>query len=340
MDSRHHQRGSATIYSVAERAGVSIASVSRVLQGSAKVSDRTRDKVLAAVEQLDYLPHGGARSLAASRHEAQGLVLPELTGPYFAELLMGFESRSAELGHSVVLRQLVGSGDPRTALRGLAARVDGIAVLASAALPERLVHDLRAQRPVVVLAGEASDDAHSVRVENSSTAGDLTTHLFEHGRTRLLFVGDPDHAPDVADRYRGFREAHERRGLLAPPAVRVPFREEAGRDVARRWLAGALGADALFCANDEIALSVHRAVQEAGYVVPTDLAVVGFDDVMASRFVRPGLTTVRQPVRRLGQLAAERLHALVAGGDLPAEQGVLPTELVLRGSCGCSDPAP
>lgn len=339
MQSRSHQSG-ATIYSVAERAGVSIASVSRVLQGSAKVSDRTREKVLAAVEQLDYLPHGGARSLAASRHEAQGLVLPELTGPYFAELLMGFEARSAELGHSVVLRQLVGNGDPRTALRGLAARVDGIAVLASAALPERLVHDLRAQRPVVVLAGEASDDPHSVRAENGVAAADLTTHLLEHGRTRLLFVGDPDDAPDVADRYRGFRAAHEHRGVEPADAVRVPFREEAGRDVARRWLAGELQADALCCANDEIALSVQRAVQEAGYDVPGDLAVVGFDDVMAARFVRPGLTTVRQPVRRLGEAAAERLHALVVGGELPTAQGVLPTELVVRGSCGCPDPAP
>ncbi len=340
MDTRAQHAGGATIYSVAERAGVSIASVSRVLQGSARVSDRTRDKVLAAVEQLDYLPHGGARSLAARSHEAQGLVLPELTGPYFAELLMGFEARAAELGHSVVLLQLVGRLDARAALRGLAARVDGLAVLASAALPATLVDELRGLRPVLVVAGSASDDPRSVRAENGSTADDLTSHLFDHGRTRLLFVGDPEDAPDVADRYRGFQEAHRRRGLEPAPAVRVPFREEAGREVARRWLAGELEADALCCANDELALSVQRAVQEAGYAVPSDLAVVGFDDVMAARFVRPGLTTVRQPVRRLGQEAAERLHTLVVGGELPGTQGVLATELVLRGSCGCPDPAP
>src|SRR3954453_3631593 len=122
------QGSGATIYSVAERAGVSIATVSRVLQGVNVVSAATRQKVLDPVDQLDYVPLGPARSLAVRQHEALGLVLPELSGPYYSELLMGFESRSAELGHSVSLLLLAGKADPTWAVRRLATRVDALAV--------------------------------------------------------------------------------------------------------------------------------------------------------------------------------------------------------------------
>src|SRR6476620_12348076 len=119
----------ATIYSVAERAGVSIATVSRVLQGAGTVSSKTAQKVLDAVEELNYVPLGAARSLAVRHHEAHGLVLPELSGPYYSELLMGFESRAAELGQSVVLMLAQGKKDVPQAVRKLATRVDGIAML-------------------------------------------------------------------------------------------------------------------------------------------------------------------------------------------------------------------
>src|SRR6476660_9063629 len=129
----------ATIYSVAEHAGVSIATVSRVLQGAGTVSSTTTQKVLDAVEQLNYVPLGAARSLAVRHHEAHGLVLPELTGPYYSELLMGFESRAAELGQSVVLILAEGKQDLPQAVRRLATRVDGLAMLGSSAIPEDTV---------------------------------------------------------------------------------------------------------------------------------------------------------------------------------------------------------
>jgi LacI family transcriptional regulator len=325
----------ATIYSVAERAGVSIATVSRVLQGVGTVSSRTTQKVLDAVDHLNYVPLGAARSLAVRQHEAHGLVLPELSGPYYSELLMGFESRAAELGQSVTLMLTEGKGDIARAVRQLATRVDALAVFGSAAMPPAVARALHGKKPVVIIAGSPQDGIESVRAENAHSAEQLTEHVLAHGRTRLVFIGDPDDAPDTMERHAGFVAAHRARGLQAAEPVRVPFREGEGRAVAERLLAGEIDADAVVCANDELALSIMIHVQDGGRDVPGDLAVVGWDDVMASRYVRPGLSTVRQPVRRLGELAADRLHLRVQGGEPLAQPQVLPTEVIIRGSCGC-----
>ena len=287
MGSKQGGQG-ATIYSVAERAGVSIASVSRVLQGSTAVSEKTRAKVLAAVEELNYVPLGAARSLAVRQHEAVGLVLPELTGPYYAELLLGFETRAAELGQSVLVLLSEGKRDLAHAVRQLATRVDGLAMLGSAAIPDPVVHALRGWKPVVVIAGDAAPDVEAVGAENEGSAQKLTAHLMDHGRRRLLFVGDPAFAPDFRDRYRGFVAAHRARRRRAAEPVRILFREADGAAFAQRLLAGEFEADALVCANDELALSIMTTLQDGGLAVPDDIAVVGWDDVMTARYVRPG----------------------------------------------------
>src|SRR5689334_14190960 len=174
----------ATIYSVAERAGVSIATVSRVLQGAGTVSAKTTQKVLDAVEELNYVPLGAARSLAVRHHEAHGLVLPELSGPYYSELLMGFESRAAELGQSVTLMLTDGKADLARAVRQLATHVDAIAVLGSAAMPPAVARALHGQKPVVIIAGTPQEGIESVRAENAHSAEQLTEHVLAHGRTR------------------------------------------------------------------------------------------------------------------------------------------------------------
>ena len=330
----------ATIYSVAELAGVSIASVSRVLQGSTAVSDRTREKVLAAVEQLNYVPLGAARSLAVRHHEAHGLVLPELTGPYYAELLLGFETRAAEYGQSVVLLLAQGKKDLARAVRQLATRVDGLAMLGSASIPDSVVMSLHGSKPVVLIAGDEHPGVEAIGAENVHSAEQLVGHLFRHGRSRLLFVGDPDVAPDVRDRYHGFVRAHEAAGLTPAEPARIAFQEADGTAFADRVLAGELTADALVCANDELALSIMHRLQDCGVDVPGDVAVVGWDDVMTARYVRPGLTTVRQPVHELGALAADRLHQRVSGAPAREDLQVLPTTVVIRESCGCGAPKP
>ena len=187
----------ATIYSVADRAGVSIATVSRVLQGSTVVSEAARQKVLDAVDALHYVPLGAARSLAVRHHEAYGLVLPELTGPYYSELLMGFETRAAELGQSVVLLLANGKSDLPRAVGHLATRVDGIGVLGSAAMPPAVARALRGRKPVVVIAGAPADGVDSLRRCRPRRRGERPqcrapdrAPASTTAARRLLFVGD------------------------------------------------------------------------------------------------------------------------------------------------------
>lgn len=320
----------ATIYAVADLANVSIATVSRVLQGSTVVTEKTRQKVLDAVQALNYLPSGAARSLAVRQHDTVGLVLPELSGPYYAELLVGFETRAAELAQSVML-VIVGSKDDHgRALRTLATRVDGMAVMGV-----DHVHLTASTKPVVVIAGQARPGTEVITTENTQSAHHLTQHLLDHGRERLLFVGDPAAARDVHERHQGFVAAHRDRGLLPAEPLIAAFREREGTAVAERILAGDVRTDGLVCSNDELALAVMARLVDAGVDVPGDLAVVGWDDVMTARYVRPGLTTVRQPVQEVGALAADRLHHLVSGAPSTEQLHVLPTEVVIRSSCGC-----
>ncbi|TDO64134.1 LacI family transcriptional regulator [Kribbella sp. VKM Ac-2571] len=349
----------ATIYDVAARAKLSIATVSRVLQGTGPVSAKARERVDQAARELNYVPLRAARSLAVQRHEAHGLVLPDLAGPFYGDLLMGYERWAGEHGQSVVITVTHGNPDPRRTVMDLAGRVDGIVVHGNA-LDLPTVQGLRkAGVPVVLIAHPPVTGCDSVRSESAASAEQLTTRLLDHGRESLLFVGDPASSYDVSERYAGFAKAHELRGLQVPKPVRVPLTEEAGRTVAEKMLQAitraAHGAsaesgasagigeessgsggrpDGLVCANDELALAVLALFGAHGVGVPGEIVVTGWDDVMAARYVSPGLTTVRQPMAELGRVAAERLHERVTGARTRARNDVLATELVLRDSCG------
>lgn len=324
-----------TIQTVARRAGVSTATVSRVLKGSAPVSDPTRAKVLAATRELGYSPPARSRAPAV-RHEAHGLVLAELTSSYYGELVIGYTSAAADLRQSVAVAVARRRHDASEDLRGLASRVDGL-VIGANTVPDSIAHAQSRALPVVLLARKEVAGCDSLRVENLESAALLTSHLLgEHGRSHLVFVGDPDDSLDVAQRYSGFRTAHIVAQVpLRRPPLRVPLVEGAGVKVADEILRRRVKVDGLVCGNDEIALSIMRRLQAHGVRVPDDLAVVGWDDVLAARYITPGLTTVRQPIRELGRLAATHLQARIAGQPPLNEPRVLASQVVLRSSCGC-----
>lgn len=324
----------ATIYDVAALAKLSIATVSRVLQGTGPVSAKAKARVDQAAHELNYVPLRAARSLAVQRHEAHGLVLPDLAGPFYGDLLMGYERWAGEHGQSVILTVTHGNPDPARSLRDLAGRVDGIVVHGNA-LDLPAVQDLRrANVPVVLVAHPPVTGCDSVRTESASSAEQLTSRLLKHGRKNLLFVGDPASSYDVSERYAGFSAALKAHGREVPAPVRVPLTEDAGTAFALKLLTAKIPATGLVCANDELALAALKTLTEGGVDVPGDIVVTGWDDVMAARYVMPGLTTVRQPMAELGRLAAQRLHERISGERTRARNDVLGTELVLRGSCG------
>ena len=331
----------ATIYDVAARAKLSIATVSRVLQGTGPVSEKARARVDQAARELNYVPLRAARSLAVQRHEAHGLVLPDLAGPFYGDLLMGYERWAGEHGQSVIITVTHGNPDPERTVRDLAGRVDGIVVHGNA-LDLPTIHGLRkAGVPIVLIAHPPVTGCDSIRSESAASAEQLTTRLLDHGRTNLLFVGDPASSYDVSERYAGFARAHETRGLRVPKPEQVPLTEEAGSAVTEKVLKARKRPDGLVCANDELALAALTTLRKAQVAVPEDIVVTGWDDVMAARYVTPGLTTVRQPMTELGRLAAQRLHERATGERTRARNDVLATQLVLRDSCGTApgDPA-
>ena len=323
-----------TIYQVARRAGVSIATVSRALRGSGPVAERTRQRVEQAVAELRFVPSRLGRSLAERRHAANGIVFPDLSGPYYAEVVLGYEEVAAEAGRSVLILSTHGRRDVAAMVRELAGRVDGM-VIFGRTVDDAVVADILATGvPAVLIARPAVGTADTVNAENLDAATALTEHLLAHGLRRLVFLGDPALSTDAAERWQGFATTLRRHHLDPGDPVRCDFGEEAGHEAARRLLDGSDRPDALVCADDEIALGALAAAEEAGIRVPDELAITGWDDVMSARHVRPALTTVRQPMRDLGAQAARALDELITGARGEPRRQVLPTELVIRGSCG------
>lgn len=333
------RRSTATIYEVAKRAGVSIATVSRVQRHAHLVAPATRERVERAARDLAYRPSPVGRSLARGHHDVTGIVFPDLTGPYFSAVILGYEEASARQGRSVLILATHGRSASEDQVLDLADRVDGL-VLTGRTVPDHLVEELgRRGVPVVLLARPGRGAADSVRAANAPAATELVAHLLDHGRRRLAFVGNPDGSSDAAERWSGFVEAHRMAGLAPAykPAASA-YRENEGHHAALRLLQAKERPDGIVAANDEIAMGALRAARELGMEVPDDLALTGWDDIPAAVHLAPPLTTVRQPMVELGRRAAVLLTERMERTRTDPRHEVLPTELVVRSSCGCVHP--
>jgi LacI family transcriptional regulator len=324
----------ATIYDVARRAGVSIATVSRVLRQSAPVQDATRRRVEDAVDALGFVPSRLGVSLAERRHAANGVVFPDLSGPYFAEVVLGYEEVTSRLGRSVLILSTREQDDAEAAVRDLASRVDGLALF-DGTVGEDVVGSIVAGGvPVVLLARPELAGADVVATENTASAERLAEHLLAHGHRRLAFLGDPGHSFDVQERFAGVAGVLARHGLPPPTPVPCSSAEASARAAAAALLGSGDRPDAIVCGNDERALAALLAAEDLGLAVPGDVAVTGWDDILAARHARPALTTVRQPMRELGAWAARALDERIRGQRAAPAKEQLPTRLVVRASCG------
>jgi LacI family transcriptional regulator, galactose operon repressor len=330
-------RSGPTIYEVARRAGVSIATVSRTQRRIGTVAPETRRRVLHVIDELGYRPSGAASSLAARRHDAAGIVLPNIAGPYFAGVIEGYESRSVTDRQSVLILGTHGRPHATELVLDLAARVDGLVVLGRT-IPDALVRQLADDGlPVVLVARPAVDGTDDVRSENLNSAMALTKHLLAHGYQRLVFLGDPDASPDAKERWDGFEAVHRAQFGDPVPAVRCDYRESSGYRAAGNILdvAPERRPQAIVAANDEIAFGVMRACRERDLRIPDDIALTGWDDVPMAGLVAPALTTVAQPLHELGATAAALLRERVRGRRTEQRRVLLPTRLIVRESCGC-----
>jgi LacI family transcriptional regulator len=323
----------ATIRDVAKLAGVSIATVSRVQRGHPNVSPETRRRVNDAVAELRFTPSSLGRSLAERRHAANGIVFPDLSGPYYAEVILGYESVAAELGRSVLILSTNGRDNAPAMVEEMASRCDGLVIMGRT-VPDELVERLAERTPVVLLARPRVGELDSVKAENTESAKALIGHVLGPDSTRITLVGDPGLSPDVAERWAGVTTvADVQNGVLLERQHAALFGEAAGAMLAREAIREGLP-DAFVCANDELALGVLGALRAHGIDVPGQVQVTGWDDIMAAQYA--GLTTVRQPMRELGGTAARMLDEIITGTRTQPRHLVLPTELVIRSSSGSS----
>ncbi|KAB8163156.1 LacI family DNA-binding transcriptional regulator [Lysobacter maris] len=329
-----------TIKDVARAASVSVATVSRVLNGHDNVTEHVRDRVLSVARELRYTPHAAARSLSSRRTQALGVVLPDLHGEFFSELIRGIDQVARRHRLHLLLSSYHGDVEEQgTALQAMRGRVDGLLVMSPYTAASQSLEDARSlsQLPVVLINSQSGGAAGTVLgVDNHGGARVMVEHLVSGGHRRIAFIAGPEDNFDAHERLRGYRDALAE--LLPDTAewiLRGDFDEASGHRAGRELIAASERPDAVFAANDMMALGCMFAFLQAGIDVPGEIALAGFDDIPLAGYVHPGLSTMRVNIAELGSHATELLVAAIASKEPVTEpRRWLATELIVRESSG------
>lgn len=331
-----------TLSDVAQRAGVSVKTVSNVVNGYVHVKQATRQKVQRAIDELEYRPNLSARSLRSGRTGLVALAVPALDMPYFAELSRAVVDIAAQRGWTVLVDQTDGLADrEREVVRGLRGHlIDGL-LLSPVALEADELALARRDIPLVLLGERVTEGGiDHVAVDNVRASYDAARHLVELGRTRIAAIGyqDPAHAASGVAllRSRGYERALTEAGLRVDPSLTPAvdgYLRHVGADAMRALMEAPRPPDAVFCFNDTLALGALRALAERGVRVPEEVAVVGFDDIEDGRFSTPSLTTVSPDKVALARTALEMLEGRIAGStEAPGRDEQVGYRLVARES--------
>ena len=325
-----------TIKDVAREANVSVATVSRALNGHANVAEPVRQVVLEVARRLRYTPHAAARSLSSRSTQTIGLVLPDLHGEFFSELMRGIDGVArAHRRHLLVSSY---HGDPQqqgAALRAMRGRVDGLMLMSPyAAAPGFLSDNLPPALPAVLINTPLPEGGYPVfGIDDHAGALAMTRHLLGAGYRRIAFIAGPDNNHDARERLRGFDEAMAEAGA---EGVVLPgnFDEASGHRAGQALLQAGQLPEAVFAANDMMALGCLYALNQAGVRVPEQVALAGFDDIPLARFVHPPLTTVQASITGLGERATSHLLRMIDGDDAVEAAGgaTLAPNLIVRDS--------
>ncbi len=315
--------GARTLEQVAREAGVSPSTVSRILNGTAVVSDLKKQAVQDAIAKLGFVPNPMARGLAGGRTLSVGVITQAIDSPFYGAALRGIEDELDPAGYSPLF--VSGHWNAAAEARCIdvlrSRRVDGIIVLTGRLTDEALAACARSLPVVVTGRNLSAPGLFSLNFDNFEGGRLATRHLIELGHQRIAFIaGDQDH-PDATERLRGYRAALEAAGIAFDPALVVPgeYHEVSGLLAVNRLLDGAQRFTAIFAANDQMALGAALGLQRHSLRVPEDVSLVGFDDLPTSVYAIPPLSTVHQPAYELGRLAASAMLQLLAGAAPVAE---------------------
>lgn len=326
----------ATIKDVAALAGISYTTVSHVLNKTRPVSEEVRLKVEAAIQRLDYVPSAVARSLKAKTTATIGLLVPNSLNPYFAELARGIEDYCERNGYCVILCNSDDNPDKqRSYLRVLLEkRIDGL-IVASAGGDSGLAQGLAGVRTPMVIVDRGLEglDADLVRIDHEYGAYLATRHLLQLGHRDIASIGGPAHTRVAQMRLAGFCRALKEAGVQVPTErmIESDFTSTGGYNAAAVLLASN-PPTAIFAGNDMMGIGALRAAAERNIRVPSELSVIGFDDIQMSRYVYPALTTVGQSILQLGEMAAQVLLRRIAAPQLATDQQIVTPSIVLRES--------
>jgi LacI family transcriptional regulator len=333
----------ATIREVATQAGVSVATVSHVMNRTRYVDPETEKRVRAAIKTLGYRPNLLARSLRRRETRTVGLIVPDNSNPYFAEVARAIENSVFAEGYSVILCNTDWSEDKQATYVDvlLAKQVDGLILMASSDRLDPLAQILGARVPVVIVGRDSHDlPAHQVLVDNEQGGYLAGAYLTRLGHRRIGCVAGPGDETPSWGRIVGFRRALEEAGAPLVPQAIVPgdFRPGGGEAAARELLERDLGLTAIFAANDLMAFGAINALRRADLQVPRDVSVVGFDNIGLSAVMMPALTTVAQPVADVGEASVRLLLQQIGGESGEPARVLLPTTLIERESARPVEP--
>lgn len=333
--------GAATIRDVAARAGVSVATVSRTLNGIGPVHGDTSKRVVAAARALKYVPHAAARSLSIRRSHTIGVLLPEVHGEFFSEVIRGIDVAARQRGYHILVSSSHNDAAEMTAvLSALRGRVDGLMAMWPNPALGAISRALTADTPFVLL-NSAATNRTTIRIDNYSGADAMTDHLLALGHRSIAFITGPERNADAAERLRGYRTAIDASDSASTRRVEVPgdFTENSGYAAVQQILRMKPRPTAIFAANDAMAVGALHALREASLHLPEEMALAGFDDIPMARYLTPRLTTVHVDIAELGRRAVEHLVASIEGTSARGRKHeVIATTLVVRESCGAELP--
>jgi LacI family transcriptional regulator len=327
-----------TIKDVAREANVSVATVSRVLNGSGPVSDETKRLISEIAGRMRYVPHSGARSLITSKTQTLGVLLPDLYGEFFSEVIRGMDDTAQKNGfHLLISRAYADRNGIETAIRAMRGRVDGVVAM-SPDLDADALLNLPSTIPVVLLCSvPQGDEVDSLTIQNCRGAREMVAHLIERGHRRIAIIKGAARNYDAAERLRGYRLALKEAGVERDSALELDgdFTEAAGYGAALKLLELKDRPTAIFAANDSMAIGALSALRESGVEVPAQMAVAGFDDIPLARYMDPPLSSVHVPICELGARAVGLLlHGIAHKNDHARRRERVATELVIRRSTG------